>query len=255
MRNVAHGDSNSAAPGVLPVDPTVPPNCLRSSLNYAHVIAGQTGASLVDVTCGAAQTEDSTQPQYDNVPAQHDAVRKDTQLVTMTIGGNDGGVFSGVITACTEEGVSTAGRGSPCKDEYGSSFTDEIEQNTYPALKRALREVQAAAPNAEVAILGYPWIMPERRGCYPQMPVARGDVPYLRHIQKVLNRTVRRAANETGVTYVNFNRISDGHDACKLPGVRWIEPVALGTNPVIVHPNALGERKMARQTLRVLARN
>jgi hypothetical protein len=34
--------------------------------------------------------------------------------------------------------------------------------------------------------------------------------------------------------------------------VRWIEPVLQGTNPVVVHPNALGERHMAAQTLRVL---
>ena len=46
--------------------------------------------------------------------------------------------------------------------------------------------------------------------------------------------------------------VSNGHDACKAAGVRWIEPVVGGTNPVIVHPNALGESKMAAQTLTVL---
>ena len=30
--------------------------------------------------------------------------------------------------------------------------------------------------------------------------------------------------------------------------MRWIEPVLRGTNPVIVHPNALGESQMAAQT-------
>ncbi len=251
---VAMGDSYSAATGVLPVAPLAPPQCLRSLRNYPHVIARRTGASLTDVTCGGAETKDFRERQYDDVPPQLDALSAETDLVTMTIGGNDGGVFSGTIQKCAQEGASTAGRGSPCEDEYGSSFTDTIREDTYPALVEALEDVQAAAPNAEVAILGYPWIMPKREGCYPKMPVARGDVPYLRTIQRVLNRTVRRAADETGATYVGLNRVSDGHDACKPIGTRWIEPVVGGTNPVIVHPNALGERKMARRTLQVLAR-
>ena len=84
------------------------------------------------------------------------------------------------------------------------------------------------------------------------MPVAKGDVPYVRGIQATLNDAVRRAAAATGSTYVNLNTASEGHDACKPIGVRWVEPVLQGTNPVIVHPNALGESEMAAQTLAVL---
>jgi hypothetical protein len=84
------------------------------------------------------------------------------------------------------------------------------------------------------------------------MPVARGDLPYLRGIQWTLNDAVRRAAAAIGATYVNLNTVSEGHDACKPMGVRWVEPVLQGTNPVIVHPNALGEAKMAAQAIKVL---
>ena len=34
--------------------------------------------------------------------------------------------------------------------------------------------------------------------------------------------------------------------------MRWIEPVLQGTNPVVVHPNALGESRMADRTIKVL---
>jgi hypothetical protein len=77
-------------------------------------------------------------------------------------------------------------------------------------------------------------------------------VPYLRSLQRTLNDAVRRAAAATGSTYVNLNRVSDGHDACQPIGTRWVEPVAQGTNPVIVHPNALGEARMAARTMKVL---
>jgi lysophospholipase L1-like esterase len=251
LRYVALGDSYSAASGVLPVDPTSPA-CLRSTRNYPHVIASKVATQLTDVTCGAADTDDFFAPQYEGVPAQLDAVTKDTQLVTMTIGGNDSGVFINAIMQCGAAGLSTLGQGSPCKDRYGSSFETTIKQKTYPSLVRALKAVRAKAPKAKVGILSYPWIMPSSGGCYPQMPVATGDVPYLRGVQTTLNDAVRRAAAAAGATYVDLNKVSEGHDACKPIGVRWVEPVVAGTNPVIVHPNALGESKMAEQAIKVL---
>jgi GDSL-like Lipase/Acylhydrolase family len=252
LRYVALGDSYSAASGVLPLDLTAPPQCLRSTRNYPHVIARDTGAQLADVTCGAAETSHFFEPQYDNAPPQLDAVKKDTQLVTMTIGGNDSGVFINTILSCGTAGLLTLGQGSPCKDRYGSSFEDTIRGTTYPSLVNALRAVRAKAPRAKVAILGYPWIMPASGGCFTKMPVAAGDVPYVRGIQATLNDAVRRAAAAAGATYVNMNVVSNGHDACQPIGVRWVEPVLQGTNPVIVHPNALGEAQMAAQAMSVL---
>ena len=251
-RYVALGDSYSAASGVLPPDPEAPPQCARSTSNYPHRIAQRTGAELVDVTCGAAETKDFFEEQHPGVAPQLDALSRRTDLVTMTIGGNDSGVFINTITSCGTAGLTTLGTGSPCKDRYGTSFEDTIRGTTYPDLVKALKAVHRRAPHAEVAILGYPWIMPRAVGCFDKLPVATGDVPYVRHIQWVLNDAVKRAAAATGSTYVNLNRVSDGHDACQPVGVRWVEPVLQGTNPVIVHPNALGEARMAARTVRVL---
>jgi hypothetical protein len=252
LRYVALGDSYSAASGVLPPDPTAPVNCLRSTRNYPHVIAGEAGASLVDVTCGAAETQHYFTAQYPNVPPQLDALDKNTQLVTMTIGGNDSGVFINTILRCGAAGLSTLGQGSPCKDKYGTSFQETLRTKTYPALVKTLKAVRAKSPRAKVAILGYPWIMPATVGCFDKLPIATGDVPYVRGIQATLNDAVRRAAAAAGATYVDLNKVSNGRDACKPIGVRWVEPVLQGTNAVIVHPNALGESQMAAQTIKVL---
>jgi lysophospholipase L1-like esterase len=252
LKYVALGDSYSAASGTVPPDLTAPPECARSAVNYPHDIAAQLGAQLVDVTCGTAETKDYFSSQYPGVAPQLEALRADTGLVTMTIGGNDSGVFLDAIADCGSAGLSTLGQGSPCQDRYGSSFADTITTTTYPALVTALRAVRARAPSARVAILGYPWVMPASGGCFPVMPVASGDVPYVRGIQATLNDAVRRAAAATGTSYIDFSTVSEGHDACQPIGVRWIEPALLGTNPVIVHPNALGEAQMAAQTMAVL---
>ncbi|WP_151082500.1 SGNH/GDSL hydrolase family protein [Nocardioides cynanchi] len=251
LRYVALGDSYSAASGVLPPDPSSP-SCARSTANYPHLIAARTGAAFTDVTCGAAQTKDFFTGQYPGVAPQLDAVHRRTQLVTMTIGGNDNNTFVGAIAECGAAGLSTLGQGSPCQDTYGSSFVRDIRQKTYPALVKTLRAVRHKAPHATVAILGYPWILPKTVGCFDKMPVASGDVPYLRHVEATLNNAVRRAAAATGSTYVNLSRVSEGHDACQKMGVRWVEPVLQGTNPVVVHPNALGEKHLAKRAMKVL---
>ncbi len=251
LRYVALGDSYSAASGVLPPDPSSP-LCARSTVNYPHVIAGRIDARLTDVTCGAAETKDFAASQYPGVAPQLDALRPRTQLVTMTIGGNDNNTFIGAIAECGAAGVSTLGQGSPCRDQYGNQFRHDIRHTTYPALVKALKAVHRHASHARVAILGYPWILPKTEGCFDKMPVAKGDVPYLRRVQATLNNAVRRAADATSSTYVGFGRVSEGHDACQPQGVRWIEPVLQGSNPVVVHPNALGEKKMAKRTMKVL---
>ncbi|MFG2356416.1 SGNH/GDSL hydrolase family protein [Streptomyces sp. NPDC048521] len=253
LNYAALGDSYSAASGVLPIDPT---NllCLRSTANYPHVIASRTGARLTDVTCGAAQTKDFTEAQYPGVPPQADAVTSDTDLVTLTIGGNDNGTFINAITACGTAGLLSGGKGSPCKDRYGTSFDEAIDTNTYPALEAALRSVRGKAPDARVAVLGYPWITPATAdpSCFARLPIASGDVPYLRALQAHLNTVVQRAAEETGATYVDFAQASEGHDACKPVGTRWIEPLLFGQSVVPVHPNALGEQRMAERTMNTL---
>ncbi|MER6035713.1 SGNH/GDSL hydrolase family protein [Streptomyces sp. NPDC001835] len=253
LNYAALGDSYSAASGVLPVDLSSP-LCLRSTANYPHVLASRTGARLTDVTCGAAQTKDFTASQYPGVAPQVNAVDADTDLVTVTIGGNDNGTFINAILACGTAGVLSGGQGSPCKDKYGSSFDDAIDANTYPALRTALGSVRAKAPGARVAVLGYPWITPATAdpSCFVRLPIASGDVPYLHAMQAHLNAVVRRAAEESGATYVDFAQASTGHDACQAVGTRWIEPLLFGQNIVPVHPNALGERRMAERTMTVL---
>ncbi|CAL9596604.1 Lipase 2 [Streptomyces sp. enrichment culture] len=251
---VALGDSYSAGSGILPVDLRAPLLCMRSTLNYPRVIAARTGAALTDVTCGGARTEDFSTAQYPGVPPQLDAVRSGTRLVTLTIGGNDNDTFIGALLACGTAGLATGGHGSPCKTLYGSTFADRIDGSTYPAVKAALEKIRAKAPGARVAVLGYPWILPPAAepSCYAKMPIASGDVPYLRGIQARLNEVVARAARETGATYVDFSRTSEGHDACRPGSIRWVEPLLFGTNVVPVHPNALGESRMAEQTLAAL---
>ena len=254
LRYVNMGDSYSAGAGIVPPAPGSPPACAQSTLNWARDLAALRSYRLTDVSCSGAETKDYTTSQYPGVPPQLDALSRQTQLVTMTIGGNDNGVFVGTIQKCGAAAARTAGQGSPCKDTYGDSFVNTINTSTYPNLVKALTKVRAEAPRARVAISGYLKILPPTTGCYPIMPIATGDVPYLDNVEATLNDAVKRAAARTGVTFIDVSGVSTGHDACQPIGTRWVEPVAGSTNFIPVHPNALGEKAMADQAGAVLGR-
>lgn len=243
------GDSFSAGSGVLPIAPGSYLACWQSGENFSRDIADAKGYGLTDVSCGAATTRDFTTSQYPGLAPQLEALSAETDLVTMTIGGNDNFTLVDAIVSCGTAAFTTGGKGSPCKDIHGDRFAEAIKNDTYPKLVAALNAVKDKAPNAKVVIAGYPWIIPESGGCFPQVPIAEGDIPYMRDLQATLNNAVRRAATATEITYADMSEASDGHDACKSPGVRWVEPAFGSRQLVPVHPNVLGEQKMAEQIM------
>jgi hypothetical protein len=255
---VALGDSYASAAGVAPFVPGSPAECSRSELNFAHDIAARTHpSSFTDVTCSGARTSDFFSPQAETPPdpaihPQLDAVTRSTHLVTMTIGGNDEGVFVASFFGCATVTAATGDvNGNPCQQKYGDTFVDEIRTQTYAHLVTALTAVRKKAPSATVAILGYPEILPEKGtiACFPVMPVSVGDVAWLNREEDVLNHVARLAAARTGARFIDMGPSSTGHDACQPPQQRWIEPAVGPVNAYPVHPNATGEAAMASQTL------
>ncbi|MEE4025810.1 SGNH/GDSL hydrolase family protein [Gordonia sp. PKS22-38] len=240
------GDSFSAAAGVQPLVAGSPVMCLRSSLNFAHLVAADGGFRLTDVSCSGADTTDFTDPQYEGVAAQLDAITDDSDVITVMIGGNDSALYSTAIRECSDLAAQDVA-GAPCQAEHGDDYTDIIESDTYPALVEALGEVRARAPDADMLVVGYPWILPASGGCYPTMRVAAGDVPYLRALQADLNDAIRRAAERSGARFVDMSAVSEGRDACAPSGQRWIEPQNGASGAAPVHPNAEGQRAIADQ--------
>ncbi|KQZ89831.1 hypothetical protein ASD62_11470 [Phycicoccus sp. Root563] len=248
---VALGDSYASAAGVAPLVAGAPATCSRSTLNFAHDLAAATQPrSFTDVTCSGAKTADFYGSQAPGVAPQLDAVTKKTRFVTMTIGGNDEDVFTSSFFGCATISATDV-LGNPCQRKYGTTFTDAIVNQTYPNVLAALKAVRKKAPAATIAIVGYPQILPEvgRLDCYRSMPIAMGDVPWLKHEQDVLNAVIARAARHAGARFIDMAASSRGHDACAPVGTRWIEPAIAPVNAFPVHPNATGEAAMAEQTL------
>ena len=243
---VALGDSFTAGP-LIPVQQPNPIGCGRSDNNYPHLVARSRASALRDVSCSGAATPDLFVPQAvagGPNPPQLDALHAGAQLVSVQIGGNDIG-FVEILQRC----AAVVPLGTPCQDHYVRGGVDELSRRidaTAPKVAAALAEIRRRAPLARVLVVGYPAILPETGpGCWPVLPIAPGDVPYLRDTEKRLNAMLARQAAAAGATYVDTYGPSIGRDACQLPGVRWVEPLVPLALAAPVHPNALGMQGMA----------
>lgn len=245
---VALGDSYTSGP-VIPTQ--VDANCARSDHNYPSLVAAADAfAGFTDVSCGGATTAEMWKPQGTNGP-QLDALNRATTLVTVQIGGNDVG-FGSIIATCAGLSV-TDPAGSPCKRHYGASGFDQLTVNvlkTAPRIGQVLRAVHSRAPHAQVVVVGYPDLLPDDGvGCFPAVPFAAGDFRYLRDTEKKLNAMLRIEALLGGARYVDTYQPTIGHDMCKAPADRWIEPLQPASPAAPAHPNAKGEQVMAQAVL------
>ncbi|MGK4580114.1 SGNH/GDSL hydrolase family protein [Kitasatospora sp. HPMI-4] len=272
LNYVALGDSYAAGAGVPGQSAGL---CLRSDHNYGHLVASALGTTgYTDVTCAAAKIKAMTSPQYDlfirvNDP-QLDAVKADTDLVTLGIGGNDLGTsdigIGDVIATCIAGAVINP-FGTPCHDHYADGHWDfttwswQYGEDTLvdrinaaaPQLADTLRRIHTKAPNAKVLLVGYPAVLPDNeRDCLGRQPVTTGDVAYLHGILGKLNTMLATTAAANGATYVDTFTPTKGHDACSTD--RWIEGALPGSPAVPFHPNATGERVMAKAVLAALGR-
>ena len=245
-RFTALGDSYAAGP-LIPL-PLPPFGCLKSSNNYGHLAQLRLRyAEFRDPSCSGAETEDMRQTQ--NVspgpnPPQFNSLSADNALVTVQIGGNDIG-FSSIAEDC----VSLNPFGSPCKSQYTAGGVDEISRRiaeTGPKVDAVLDGIRARSPQARILVVNYSALFPHTgNGCYPQMPVARGDVAYLRAKQEELNSMLAQQAAANGAGLVDVYAASRGHSGCAAPGLRWVEPYVPANAAAPLHPNLLGMRAMA----------
>ena len=256
---VALGDS-FAAGNLIPSSPAgTPGGCLRSSHDYGADAAALLGlATYVDATCNGATTASMTQPQsvpLGTNPPQLDALAADDSVVTLTIGGDDIG-FTGILETCGKLSLTNL-FGNPCQRHYQAGGTDQLVAAISAAAAKVaavLQAIQTRAPDARVLVVGYPDLLPVTgHGCWPLVPFAFGDVPYLRGIEVDLNQMLARTAAANGATFVDTYQPTIGHDACTGASTKDVESLVPTSLAYPFHPNQRGELVMAQQVVAALS--
>ncbi|HEY1571884.1 MAG TPA: SGNH/GDSL hydrolase family protein [Pseudonocardiaceae bacterium] len=244
---VALGDSYASGP-LIPDQSLQPIGCARSDHNYPGDLARRLGVPLTDVSCGGAETADMTGTQsvpLGSNPPQFDAITPDTDLVTVTISGNDIG-FTSILETCAEDSL-TNPLGHPCRDHFTAGGTDQLAARidaAAPKVAQVLAGIRQRAPHASVVVVGYLRILPPSLGCWPVVPVSVGDVPYLDGVEHELNAMLGAQAAAANDIFVNPGNAT-GHDVCQPESRKWVEGIVPTSPAFPVHPNAAGMTEVA----------
>ncbi len=255
IRYVALGDSYSSGTGAPPYSNA---RCRRSRLTYSNLLGGATvGGLRLDrptmAACHGAVTNDLYDLQDAGVPAQLDAVRANTRLVTITVGGNDLG-FSTTLGRCT---VTDCAKGGPL-------VTAQQLFETKVRLTAAYGQIRSEMRNdGRVLVVGYPAVLPNpddpadpqptRKRC-PGVTgnLKRAELRLIYAATSQVDKMIRDAVIATGdpqISYVNGLELLRGHRVCS--GNEWTNGFTFPLDDSF-HPNAAGYRALATRLRQVL---
>ena len=196
-------------------------------------------------------TQSQSVPFGGTNPPQFNSLSASDALVTLGIGGNDAGLISVAEECATLDAF--APFGTRCKNHYTSSGSDPnvaAISATGPKVAAALQGIHARAPHAEVLVVGYPDGLPVNgSSCWPLVPLSAGDIKYFNSLETQLNSVIAAAAASGGARLIDTFTSSTGHDACKAPGVAWVNGIIPTSLAFPLHPNQAGEANMAAQVL------
>ena len=189
-------------------------------------------------TCNGATTQTVFTTQLSSLTPR-------TQLVTLTVGGNDLGSVA-VATACA------AGPSVACPAAIDAALTLLAAPPNGPSvlatrLAATYGAVATAAPRADILVTGYPYLFePPVRG-QPNAAV----VLALNNATAALNATIKATVAATAgagveISYVDVTAGFAGH------GIGSERPFLHATGPDALHPTARGYRVYAKALSRAL---
>ncbi|HYZ35596.1 MAG TPA: SGNH/GDSL hydrolase family protein [Pseudonocardiaceae bacterium] len=224
---VALGDSYSAGVGTGVYDPASG-GCARSPLSYPPLWASEHHpASFRFVACSGATTGDVRGSQIT-------ALDPGTNLVTITIGGNDAG-FAAVLRTCT-----TGPSDSACIAAVDAA--EEFARTELPGrLTQTYAAIRSAAPSAHVIVLGYPRLFELTPGCSDPLAPNLTRRTKLNEGADVIDSVIyKTVVSQPGFGFVDVRDEFAGHGVCSPDP--WINGPSVPSFVGPYHPNQQGYR-------------
>jgi lysophospholipase L1-like esterase len=218
---VALGDSYSSGTGTR--DYSLNSGCQRGPYAYPALIkADRPGTNLNFVACSGATATDVMNNQIS-------AVTSSTNIVTITIGGNDAG-FSSVITKCAAPLISCDGDITNAQNFINSTLPGRLN-TVYSAIK-------SRAPGATVVVLGYPRLF-MGVDCNAGTFFSSGEMTRLNQTADLLKTVTAGRAAAYGFTFKDAIPSFTGHAVCS--SSEWLNGLS---NPISdsYHPNRSGHK-------------
>ena len=179
--------------------------------------------------------------------AQIDALEPDTDLITLSIGGNDisFGPWSRCITGMLED------RGEEDCDDGLYDESARALLDLPGRLDDIYRRIHEKAPDATIITTGYMPIASLQDECEATADLPSGTLNWAAGLTVTMNAMVRDAAARNGALYV-LPANADFHSVCAPANERWTDPTGKETNSFPAHPTPAGQKAMAEAIVDVL---
>lgn len=212
---VALGDSFAAGQGAEPyLD-----SCERSASSYPAVADLSLSVRLVtNAACGGATIDDVKDKQLKRL-------NKDTDVVTLTVGGNDLDL-AGLVAVCLADP-----NACPSALAARAALLNPATSPLVGDLAATIQAIQTAAPNATIYVTGYPLLFDPN---FPH-PLAATVNTLTGH----LNTLIAFVATTNGATYVDVTASFAGHGIGSADPWINFNPADL-LDPENFHPTAAG---------------
>ncbi|MFB6635157.1 SGNH/GDSL hydrolase family protein [Streptomyces sp. NPDC056362] len=219
---VALGDSYSSGVGSGSYD-SASGDCKRSTKAYPVLWKNaNTPSSFAFTACSGARTGDVTANQLGPLSAA-------TDLVSVTIGGNDAG-FADVMTTCVLQSESTC----ISRVNQAKAYVDGTLPGKLDSVYNAIR---GKAPSAHVVVLGYPRFYQLGGSCVAGL--SENERNAINGASDYLNAAVAKRAADHGFTFAGVVGAFTGHEICS--GSAWLHSVNWLNIGESYHPTAAGQ--------------
>ncbi|MER7903986.1 SGNH/GDSL hydrolase family protein [Streptomyces sp. NPDC048556] len=219
---VALGDSYSSGVGAGSYD-SASGDCKRSTRAYPALWkAANNPATFAFTACSGARTGDVTAGQLGPLNSA-------TDLVSISIGGNDAG-FADVMTTCVLQSEATCLNRIATARAYVDSTLPGKLDSVYSA-------ISAKAPSARVVVLGYPRFYQLGGSCIAGL--SEKERTAINGAADYLNAATAKRAADHGFTFGDVTSTFTGHEICS--GSAWLHSVNWLNIGESYHPTAAGQ--------------
>lgn len=225
---------------------------MRSGRNYAHLVAARLGADLVDATVSGATTETILRhPQrvmLHTFAPQVESVHAETDLVTVTVGGNDLGYLAGILLTALLGRAAGWWLIGPIADRIRTGRTlravtpSQLEAVT-DGLVSIVNEVRNRAPQARVVLVDYLPVFTDSSTTGPDVPLTAAEIDHFRGIARELSAAYAEASRRAGADFVPAATYDQGHGAGSV--APWVSGFRLRALASSFHPTLAGMQAAA----------
>ncbi|MGW0992647.1 ricin-type beta-trefoil lectin domain protein [Streptomyces sp. NPDC002523] len=233
---ISLGDSEISGEGVGTYEPGTngPDNWCHRSPDSAIHRTGIPADETYNVACSGAYTGNiriGGSKQYADEPVQSDnlavkARNTRIKMVLLVAGANDDLQFGPVMTDCVERYLLSQGA---CEPKYAGGWQARVDalvpkvEQTVRDLRTVMRDAGYADGDYKLVVMGYPSPIGPDFHDNPSFPgkLACGGLGYDSDTKwgrdtavPAFERGMRKAAQDTGVTYLDNSRLFQGHEVC-----------------------------------------